>query len=139
MYRRSMLVLAAGTLAVLAMVATAQAETMGDELPAFSLARGQKAQLNVTYPPSSQPPEPCIWELSFVDKNGDMFVDEAGDEVSKIVTLDPGQTKKLRLSDTVAFLGDGAGRVLVRPMVMDLSGREPCTMHETGAAPPARL
>jgi len=98
--------------------------TSGNALPAVSLAEGQNIQLNVMLPPDPiLPPDPmnpdsCDVVLKFVDKNGDVFVDDTTAPVEATRNLEKGETKKLRLKGIDAFAPPTSGkRVLVRPVV----------------------
>jgi hypothetical protein len=76
--------------------------------------------LNAQNPNSLNPPDPVTVEITFHDTNGSVFVDRAGRQTRKIVTLDPNHADFLELNGSdVAALG---ARVGIIPCVKVLRG-----------------
>lgn len=107
---------AAGLVLASGLLAQASVAERGLELAALNLAHAQTAQLHLTIPPpedaaTSDPlrPEACEAELSFVDLNGETYVDRDGQPVTRRVSVLPGQTWSLSLPASIA-LGDDLRR-----------------------------
>ena len=112
-------------LAMLAMPYTAQSTELTPGFGYYSLAKGQVAQLNVA-PPSPIAPNPCEVTLKFFDEDGNVFMDEARNEVLTEVLPGTGGTASanLRLPFNVAILSDGRSkRIMFRPVVAEDNGR----------------
>ncbi len=86
------------------------------------LTQGQSIRINVVNtapaPDPNAPPDPCRVVLTFRDVNGQLFHNDAGNVVRRIVQLQGGESAALALNaDDFARMFDGNGRLQLRPVV----------------------
>jgi len=113
--------------ALAALPAAAQTETT---LPAvqfglIGMARAQTARLNVINlpPPDPEyPPNPCVVTLEFLNEQGEVFRDRAGNLVATRAELPPGESVFLELRAADALAGSTALRRPFRVQVERRSG-----------------
>ena len=125
--RKTGIVSAAAFLAAVLTASGALAFNPQPEPPAWALVGLARTQLAVLHavlvqpPDPAQPPDPtlpCALVMSFVDANGNVFHDAAGNEVKREVLLrdDVAASLQLRASD---ILGTTQLRVPIRPVITE--------------------
>lgn len=86
----------------------------------LGITRGQTARLNVANVSSPDspfyPPDPCRVTMSFVDANGDVLLNSAGQPVQREVTLQPGHSTFLQINGD-NLVERGQLRLIFRPVI----------------------
>ena len=86
----------------------------------LDITRGQTARINVANTSSPDnpffPPDPCHVSISFVDADGNVLLNNAGQPVRREVTLDPGHSASLQINGD-NFVPRDQVRLTFRPVV----------------------
>ena len=110
---------------VVFLVIRAKASPTAVEQPALfgilGITRGQTARINVTNVSSPDsplyPPDPCDVTISFVDAEGNVLVNNAGQPVRRELTLQPGHSAFLQINGD-NIVDRGQARLTFRPVVV---------------------
>ncbi len=91
----------------------------------LGIARGQTARINVANVSSPDnplfPPDPCRVTMSFVDADGNVLINNAGQPVQREVTLQPGHAAFLQINGD-NYIERGQTRLTFRPVVTVMPG-----------------
>jgi len=118
-------VIAVAAIAVVCSFIRVHAQDQFHPVPAIQfgilgITRGQTARLNVTNVASPDdpfyPPDPCRVTITFVDGDGNVLLNFAGQPVRREVLLQPGHSAFLQI-DGDEFVPRGQARVNFRPVV----------------------
>lgn len=94
----------------------------------LGITRGQTARINVTNTSSPDnpffPPDPCHVTISFVDADGNVLLNNAGQPLRREVTLEPGHSAFLQINGDNLVPRDQI-RLIFRPVVNVLPP-DPC-------------
>jgi len=110
---------------VVFLVTRAKASPTAVEQPALfgilGITRGQTARLNVANVSSPDnpllPPDPCHVTMSFVDADGNVLLNNAGQPVQRELTLQPGHSAFLQINGD-NLVDRGQARLTFRPVVV---------------------
>jgi hypothetical protein len=87
----------------------------------LGITRGQTARINVANLSSPDnplfPPDPCRVTMSFVDADGNVLLNNAGQPVRREVTLEPGHSAFLQINGD-NLVDRGQARLTFRPVVV---------------------
>jgi len=122
---KAIAVLACLVIGVVFLVISAKASPTAVEQPALfgilGITRGQTARINVANVSSPDnpllPPDPCHVTISFVDADGNVLFNNAGQPVQREVILQPGHSAFLQINGD-NFVDRGQARLTFRPVVV---------------------